>query len=124
MEAITSMPRGTADHPQCMKALARANRIRITRAAMKRTIAAGAAEPGQVVIDCSPELETMPIGELLGSQRRWGRTRTRRFLSALGLNENKQLATLTHRQRMLVAGGLRERRSEPRDPVAPVLRAA
>jgi hypothetical protein len=107
-----------------MKALATANRIRITRAAVKRSIAAGETEPGQVVIDCSPELETMPIGELLGSQRRWGRTRTRRFLSALGLSENKRLATLTHRQRMLVAGALRERRLEPRDPVAPVLRAA
>ena len=33
----------------------------------------------------------MTIAELLTSQRRWGRTRARKFLLPLSLSENKQL---------------------------------
>ena len=45
----------------------------------------------------------MTIAELLTSQRRWGRTRARKFLLPLALNENKRLGTLTPRQRLLLA---------------------
>ena len=45
----------------------------------------------------------MTIAELLTSQRRWGRTRARKFLLPLSLNENKQLGTLTSRQRRLLS---------------------
>ena len=41
----------------------------------------------------------MTLAELLTSQRRWGRTRARKFLLGLALNENKRLGTLTSRQR-------------------------
>ena len=37
----------------------------------------------------------MPISELLAAQRRWGRTRSRKFLGQLGLSENKRIGTLT-----------------------------
>ncbi len=48
----------------------------------------------------------MTLAELLTSQRRWGRTRARKFLIGLALNENKKLGTLTSRQRSLLAGEL------------------
>lgn len=51
----------------------------------------------------------MTIAELLTSQRRWGRTRARKFLIPLALNENKQLGTLTARQRRLLATELASR---------------
>lgn len=51
----------------------------------------------------------MTIAELLTSQRRWGRTRARKFLIPLALNENKQLGTLTARQRRLLAAELASR---------------
>jgi hypothetical protein len=51
----------------------------------------------------------MTISELLTSQRRWGRTRARKFLLPLALNENKQLGTLTSRQRQLLSAELASR---------------
>jgi hypothetical protein len=45
----------------------------------------------------------MTLAELLTSQRRWGRTRVRKFLLGLALNENKRLGTLTSRQRALLS---------------------
>jgi hypothetical protein len=48
----------------------------------------------------------MTIGELLRSQRRWGRTRARKFLVALALNENRELGRLTLRQRSVLAAEL------------------
>ena len=41
----------------------------------------------------------MPVGELLRSQRRWGRTRARKFLFSIAVNENRELGRLTSRQR-------------------------
>ena len=49
----------------------------------------------------------MTLAELLTSQRRWGRTRARKFLLGVALNENKRLGTLTPRQRALLADGAR-----------------
>jgi hypothetical protein len=51
----------------------------------------------------------MSLAELLTSQRRWGRTRARKFLQSLALSENKRLGTLTHRQRTLLATALEEK---------------
>ncbi|MEK6277093.1 MAG: hypothetical protein AABM29_03660 [Actinomycetota bacterium] len=48
----------------------------------------------------------MTLAELLTSQRRWGRTRARKFLLTLALSENKRLGTLTDRQRLLLANEL------------------
>ncbi len=62
--------------------------------------------PSEVVRECPWETESMTIAELLTSQRRWGRTRARKFLMPLSLNENKQLGTLTSRQRRLLAAEL------------------
>ncbi len=53
----------------------------------------------------------MNLAELLSSQRRWGRTRVRKFLSSLGLSENKRLGSLTERQQMMLSTELSARDS-------------
>jgi hypothetical protein len=92
-----------------MQALEHANRVRLARAALKRSIAGGEVAAAEVVRDCPWETESMTLAELLTSQRRWGRTRSRKFLIALALSENKRLGTLTSRQRQLVCSELEAR---------------
>lgn len=77
--------------------------VRLARAELKRAIARGDMDAAEVVRNCPWETESMTIAELLTSQRRWGRTRARKFLVPLALNENKQLGTLTERQRRMLA---------------------
>jgi hypothetical protein len=94
-----------------MRALERANRVRLARAELKRAVGRGDLDAAEVVRDCPWETESMTISELLTSQRRWGRTRARKFLLPLSLNENKQLGTLTERQRAILSTELAERSS-------------
>jgi len=94
-----------------MQALARANRVRLARAELKRSIARGDGDAADVVRECPWETESMTLAELLTSQRRWGRTRARKFLIGLALNENKKLGTLTSRQRSLLSAELSSRES-------------
>ncbi|MEA2427174.1 MAG: hypothetical protein QOF37_802 [Thermoleophilaceae bacterium] len=51
----------------------------------------------------------MALSDLLISQRRWGRARCRRVLLTLGLPENKQIGTMTERQRRALASTLKNR---------------
>src|SRR5206468_11665669 len=89
--------------PQHMLALEGANRVRLARAALKRKIAAGEVHAAEVVLACPWETESMSVTELLMSQKRWGRTRCRKFLMSTGLSETKTIASLTERQRMTLA---------------------
>lgn len=98
-----------------MRALERANLVRLARAELKRQIARGDMDASEVVSECPWETESMTISELLTSQRRWGRTRARKFLVPLALNENKQLGTLTSRQRRLLSAELASRSGTGRD---------
>lgn len=113
MDAAAMAPATTTavsiEAPQHMRALERANTVRLARAELKRAIARGDREAADVVRDCPWETESMTISELLTSQRRWGRTRARKFLLPLALNENKQLGTLTARQRRLLSTELASR---------------
>ena len=102
--AMTTASIGGA--PQHMQALARANRVRLARAELKRSIARGDVDASAVVEECPWETESMTLAELLTSQRRWGRTRARKFLLGVALSENKRLGTLTARQRALLASAL------------------
>ena len=102
MSAATSVVHA----PQHMQALAHANRVRLARASLKRAVLANQIDVTEVVRECPWEVETMTIGELLRSQRRWGRTRVRKFLSSLALNENRELGRLTDRQRNVLAAEL------------------
>jgi hypothetical protein len=87
--------------------------VRLARAELKRAIARGDMDAAEVVRSCPWETESMTIAELLTSQRRWGRTRARKFLVPLALNENKQLGTLTERQRRMLAQELVTRSTGP-----------
>jgi hypothetical protein len=94
-----------------MRALERANSVRLARAELKRAVARGDLDPADVVRDCPWQTESMTISELLTSQRRWGRTRARKFLMPLSMSENKQLGTLTPRQRAMLVTELAARTS-------------
>ena len=104
--------------PQHLRALERANRVRLARAALKRRVAAGELCAAEVIMDSPWEAESMSVSELLMSQRRWGRTRCRRMLISLGLPENKQIGTMTARQRAALAAMLSAKVSSPRAEAA------
>lgn len=103
---------GAVQAPQHMQALARANRVRLARAELKRSIGRGEIDVAEVIRDCPWETESMTLSELLTSQRRWGRTRARKLLQAVALSENKRLGTLTPRQRAMLTTALSPRSRE------------
>ena len=100
--------------PQHLKALERANRVRLARARLKRQVASGERSAAEVIMASPWEADSMDISELLMSQRRWGRTRCRRVLLSLGLPENKQIGTMTERQRAALAATLAAKVGAPR----------
>lgn len=91
---------------QHMRALARANEVRLARAALKREIAAGSRSALEVVREVPWEAESMAVGELLAAQRRWGKARSRKLINSAGLKETKEVGALTERQRRVLAGAL------------------
>jgi hypothetical protein len=96
----------TAPAPQHMQALARANKVRLARAELKRQVAEGELSVADVILECPWEAESMAISDLLMSQHRWGRTRCRRFLMSVSMGETKTIGSMTERQRRAVAAGL------------------
>ena len=96
----------TAPAPQHMRALARANRVRLARADLKRQVAEGEISVAEVVLTCPWEAESMSISDLLLSQHRWGRTRCRRFLASIPMSETKTIGSMTDRQRHALAAML------------------
>jgi hypothetical protein len=96
---------------QHLRALEYANRVRLARARMKRKIAAGELSAADVIMSCPWQAHSMSVSDLLMSQKRWGRTRCRRLLVALGVPENKQIGTLTERQRLALAAVLTAKRA-------------
>jgi hypothetical protein len=87
------------DEPQHLVALARANRIRLARAALKRSINDGESTVSEVLTSVPSEAASMTVADLLACQRRWGVTRCRRFLAASRISETRVVGTLTERQR-------------------------
>src|ERR671917_1380097 len=107
-----------AGQQQHLRALEYANRVRLARARMKRKVAAGELSATEVVLNCPWQAHSMSISDLLMAQKRWGRTRCRRLLVSLGVPENKQIGTLTERQRLALAAVLTQKNApagtEPR----------
>jgi hypothetical protein len=99
--------------PQRLRALERANEIRLARAGLKRRIALGEISAAQVLIECPREAESWPVADLLMSQRRWGTTRCRKFLSRNQIVETKPIGKLTDRQRRVLATSLEARDDVP-----------
>jgi len=92
-----------AASPQHMQALELANQVRLARATLKRRVGAGELTAAEVVVTCPWEVESMLIMDLLMSQRRWGRTRCRKFLTSIQMSETKSIGSLTERQRRTLA---------------------
>jgi hypothetical protein len=88
---------------QHMRALQVANEVRLARAALKRSIRAGERDAAEVVRTCPWMAETISLGELLRSQKRWGCARVQKLLRSAGLSETKTLNALTHRQRLMLS---------------------
>jgi hypothetical protein len=115
----------SAGQEQHLRALEYANRVRLARASLKREIAGGELSAADVILTCPWQVQTMKISDLLMSQKRWGRTRCRRLLMAHSVPENKEVGTLTERQRLALSAVLeaknrhveQERRELDRAPV-------
>ena len=93
-------------HPQNMRALARANEVRLARAELKRQVAFGRIDVAEVIVDCPWEAQSMAVADLLMSQRRWGQTRCHRLLAQLPISERKTVGSMTDRQRHVLAAML------------------
>jgi hypothetical protein len=106
-----------APAPQHMRALNRANEVRLARAELKKKIADGTLTVAAVLEDQPWEAARMTVADLLMSQHRWGHTRCRRFLAALPMSETKTVVTLTDRQREQLIARLAGRPTV--DPFAP-----
>ena len=97
--------------PQRLRALERANTVRLARAELKRKIADGEVSAAETILVCPQEAASWTVGDLLMSQRRWGSTRCRKFLTRNQIGEMKQIGALTQRQRRLLAEQLRSSES-------------
>jgi hypothetical protein len=110
----------SAGQEQHLRALEYANRVRLARARLKRKIAAGELSAAEIILSCPWQAHTMKISDLLMAQKRWGRTRCRRLLMSHGVPENKEIGTLTERQRLALAAVLTAKAGgaerEPEEP--------
>jgi hypothetical protein len=98
--AIASAP------PQYMRALERANKVRLARAALKRRVAMDEIDVAEVILECPWQAQSMAVADLLMSQRRWGQTRCRKFLAQIPMSEKKTIGSMTDRQRRTLAAML------------------
>jgi hypothetical protein len=89
-----------------MRALERANKVRLARAELKRRVATGEIDAAEVILGCPWEADSMAVADLLMSQRRWGQTRCRKFLAQIPMSEKKTVGSMTERQRRTLAAML------------------
>ena len=92
-----------APAPQHLRALHRANEVRLARAELKRRVAEGEITAGDVILEAPWEARSMSVSDLLMSQRRWGHQRCRRVLGQVPVSETKTVGSLTERQRNALA---------------------
>ena len=92
--------------PQHMRALQRANEVRLARAQLKRRVAFGKTDVAEVILECPWEADSMAVADLLVSQRRWGQIRCHKLLARLPMSEKKTVGSMTDRQRHALAAML------------------
>src|SRR4051794_32471031 len=117
MSATASIAPG----PQYMRALQRANEVRLARAGLKRRVASGELGVAEVLLGSHWEAENMTISDLLMSQRRWGHTRCRKLLMQVPVSENKTVGSMTERQCRALAQLLEQPSRPARRELAPAL---
>jgi hypothetical protein len=106
----TDPPNGSAR--QRLLALERANRVRLTRATLKRRLRTGEVAAADAILRSSRDTDTMTVAELLLSQRGWGPTRAAKMMRSVSLSESKTLGSLTERQRLTLAAVLSSREKD------------
>jgi hypothetical protein len=89
-----------------MRALERANEVRLARAELKRRVALEEVDAAEVILDCPREVESMAVADLLMSQHGWGQIRCRKLLAQIPMSERKAVGTMTERQRGALAAML------------------
>ena len=82
-----------------MRALAKANEVRVERARLKRAVAAGRIQLARVVADPPACAQTAKVRELLLAVPRIGPARADRLLARCRIAHAKTLAGLSERQR-------------------------
>ena len=88
---------------QPAQALQLANGVRRARSVLKARVAEGQLAAAEVILICPSEIASMPVAQLLASQRGWGEARSRAFLAQVAVREDKSVGSLTERQRRAVA---------------------
>ncbi len=108
MTRIATIVPGREATPQRLQALNHANRVRLARAKLKRRVAGGQLTAAEVILATPWEASSMPVSDLLISQRRWGVERSRRVLTSIPIPEKKEIGKLTERQRTMLAAKLED----------------
>jgi len=93
---------------QPAQALQLANGVRRARSLLKARVADGQLAAGEVILNPPSEAASMPVAQLLASQRGWGEARSRAFLAQVAVREDKAIGSLTEHQRRAVASLLLE----------------
>jgi len=92
-----------AARSQPARALQLANEVRRARSELRTRIADGQLSAADVILTCPSEIASMPLAQLLASQRRWGNARSRALLAQAAIREDKSIGSLTERQRRAIA---------------------
>ena len=91
-----------------MRRLQLAGRVRRARSVLMARVANGQLAAADVILACPSEAASMPIAQLLASQRGWDEVRSRAVLARVAVREDKSIASLTPRQRQAIASLLTE----------------
>lgn len=83
-------------------ALAKANYIRMGRAALKRDLYAGKLTLTELLDDLPHCMETAPVPEILKSLPHLGPTKAAKIMGSLHFSEVRKLGSLTERERRLL----------------------
>lgn len=95
---------------QHLEALARANKIRLARAGIKRQLKADPQLIFDLLDDPDPCLSTAPVEEILRCLPRFGPHRIGKITGPAGVNPYREIGMLTVRQREALACQLRQSR--------------
>jgi hypothetical protein len=86
-------------HEQQLRALAKANEVRLARAQLKRELSTGAVELAQLLAGPPPCAETAKLRDLLLAVPRMGPAKVQRALTHCRIADSKTVAGLSDRQR-------------------------
>lgn len=92
---------------QSMRALEKANEVRLARCALKRDIGDGSQAISDVLLTVPSEADTMKLFDLLTAQPRWSNVRARQFMRSFPMGEDRLIGAMTERERYLAARVLR-----------------